>query len=532
MNFTADIVVAGAGHNSLISAAYLQKAGFNCLVLDARPVAGGGASTQELLLPGFRIDGCSTGHTLIQANPVIAEDELGLISDYGLRYIDPDPVYHVAFPDGQAITMWLDLDRTCEEFARFSRADAEAYRRMIGEYDEVKHIFAQTRGPVGSTPPLDVLLRDHPRGRIWMRRNALSAWDVISREFEDPHVQSFLLWVSTQTLSPIELGGSGLLPYSLSFARQRRSWTIPVGGSGQLTDALVRYIEDKGGTVRCGERVARLLLQDGRCVGVETEAGERYTARKAVLSTIHVKQLIDMAPAEAWGEEFVYGVETYDIGGSVFATYYASTEAPIFETSQGPMSGVACGVADWPEDIIRQARDIRDGKSVRAPWVLCASPSAVDPSRAPEGQHWIKILAEQTPAPPDGRSWDDFKPELASELLERIRHVAPNLTDDIILASLSKSPIDLEADNPHMIRGTMHGGSRSPAFSGANRPVPGWAQHRMPIPGLYQTGATTHPGGSVTGFPGRNAAIVMLEDFGMDPVAAMSGRAPTAAGAK
>jgi len=524
MSHSADIVVAGAGHNSLITAAYLQKAGFNCLVLDARAVAGGGASTQEILLPGFKIDGCSTGHTLIQANPVIADDELGLIADYGLKYMDPDPIYHVGFPDGEALTMWLNIDRTCEEFARFSRADAQAYRRMIAEYDDIKHIFARTRGPIGSAPPLNTMLEEHPRGHMWMRRNALSAWDIISREFEDAHVQSFLLWKSAQTLAPIELEGSGLLPYSLCFARQRRSWTIPVGGSGQLTDALVRYIEDHGGTVHCGERVNRLIIEGGRCVGVETEAGERYTARKAVVSTIHVKQLIDMAPAEAWGEEFVYGIETYDIGGSVCATYYASTEAPMFETSQGPMNGVACGVAEWPEDIISLAQDIRRGKAVRAPWLLCASPSAVDPTRAPEGRHWFKILAEHPPEIAPGRDWQQVKLEIAAQNLERISQVAPNLKTATILESLTKSPVDIEADNPHMIRGSMHGGSRSPAFSGANRPVPGWAQHRMPIPGLYQTGATTHPGGSITGFPGRNAAIIMLQDFGIDPVAAMSAR--------
>lgn len=531
MTHTADIVVAGAGHNSLITAAYLQKAGFNCLVLDTRRVPGGAASTEEFLLPGFKIDGCSTGHTLIQANPVIADDELGLIADYGLRYVDPDPVYHVGLPDGEAITLWLDLDRTCEEIARFSRADAAAYRRLIAEYDEVKHIFARTRGPIGSGPSLETMLGEHPRGRIWMRRNALSAWDVIRREFEDRHVQSFLLWIAIQTLSPIDMPGSGLLPYSLTFARQRRSWTIPVGGSGQLTDALVRYIEDHGGSVRCGERVTRLLIEGGRCVGVETAVGEQYIARKAVVSTIHVKHLIDMAPAEAWGEDFVYGIDTYDIGGSVLTSYYASTEPPVFETSQGPMSSVACGVAEWPEEMIRLERDIRDGKWVRAPWILCASPSAVDPSRTPPGKHWFKILAEQVPEPPAGRSWADLKPALAAEHLDRIRRVAPNLTDDVILASMVKSPLDLEADNPHMIRGAMHGGSRSPAFSGANRPVPGWAQHRMPIPGLYQTGATTHPGGSVTGFPGRNAAIVMFQDFGVDPDAAMA-REPATAAAK
>ena len=219
-----------------------------------------------------------------------------------------------------------------------------------------------------------------------------------------------------------------------------------------------------------------------------------------------------------------WGIDTYDIGGSVCATYYASTEAPVFETSQGPMGGVACGVAEWPEDIISLSRDIRQGKAVRAPWLLCASPSVVDPSRAPEGQHWFKILAEHPPELAQGRDWEKVKLEIAAQNLERIGKVAPNLKTAVILDSLTKSPIDIEADNPHMIRGSMHGGSRSPAFSGSNRPVPGWAQHRMPIPGLYQTGATTHPGGSITGFPGRNAAIVMLQDFGIDPVAAMSAK--------
>lgn len=130
MTTTADVVVAGGGHNSLITAAYLAKAGLECVVLDAGPVLGGGAVTEELLLPGHKIDTCSTGHTLIRVNPLIRDDELGLVGKYGLTYVEPDPVAHVAFPDGEHITMWLDLDRTCGEMARFSGRDAEAYRRL------------------------------------------------------------------------------------------------------------------------------------------------------------------------------------------------------------------------------------------------------------------------------------------------------------------------------------------------------------------------------------------------------------------
>src|SRR5712691_11893854 len=128
---TVDVVVAGGGHHSLVTAAYLAKAGYDVLVLEARSVAGGGAVTEELMLPGFKFDSCSTGHTLIQPNPLLRDDELGLKSVYGLEYVSPDPIAHVVFPDGESLTHWLDLDRTIEEISRFSKRDAETYRRGL-----------------------------------------------------------------------------------------------------------------------------------------------------------------------------------------------------------------------------------------------------------------------------------------------------------------------------------------------------------------------------------------------------------------
>ena len=147
----------------------------------------------------------------------------------------------------------------------------------------------------------------------------MSAWDVVRHEFESPHVRSFLLWQAFQTLVPVDTPGSGPLAYSIVFGRQRRSWTLPRGGSGTLTDALVRCIEDAGGTVLCDRRVTGLVLEDGRCAGVQTEGGERLMAREAVVSTIHVKHLVEMAPADAWEEDFRYGVDTYDVGISGMA---------------------------------------------------------------------------------------------------------------------------------------------------------------------------------------------------------------------
>ena len=539
MDTSADIVVAGAGHNSLIAACYLAKAGYRCLVLDARHIPGGGAATEELLLPGFLIDTCSTGHTLIRVNPLLTRDELGLVADYGLRYIDPDPVAHVAFPDGEHLTMWLDRDRTAAEIARFSPADAASYLRMLDEYDEVKSIFSDSQfTPVGFGPSLDARLAGHPRGRVWQRRRVLSAWDIIRHEFSSRHVQAFMLWMAFQTNQAVDVPGSGMLAYSLIFGRQQRSWSILVGGSGQLTTALTGYLESHGGTVLCNKEVTRLVLDGGRCVGVETADGEQYLAGTAVLSTIHVTHLRDMAPADAWPEEFHYGIDTYDVGVPGFGVYLATSAPPEFATAAGPVTAVSAGTVGWPEDVVRFGQDLRNGQFVAdVPWQLVATPTLVDPGRAPAGKHTVKVLSQQVyKLPADMPDWETVKAEHAGRQLARLRTAAPGLTDDVILAQMVKSPADYERLNLHMVHGAFHGGDRGLAGSGPLRPVPGWASHRMPIPGLYQTGGSTHPGGSITGAPGRNAATVLLHDLGHDPaevLAAPPGAAlsrPVAAG--
>ncbi len=530
MTVDVDVIVAGAGHNSLITAAYLTRAGYRCRVLDARAVAGGGVASEELLLRGYRLDSCSTGHTLIQTNPLLVNDELGLIAECGLTYIEPDPVGHVVFPDGESLTMWLDLERTCEEIARFSRADAEAYRRLLADYDAVKDVFARQRfTPVGFGPSFDEMLAGRSGAARWRRRAAMSAWDVVRHEFESRHVRAFMLWMAFQTGQPVDSAGSGPLAYSIVYGRQRRSWTIPLGGSGELARALVDVIERGGGEVHCDRRVVGLVLRDGRCVGVETDDREQHLARVAVLSTIHIKDLVAMAPREAWGEDFLYGVDTYDAGVAAFAAHYLTSEPPRYPTRDGgEVSAVSAGVAGWPEEIVRMGRDVKEGRLVRdGAWLLFPAPTVADPSRAPEGCHTVKILGMQPYDPGGGpERWEQLRAEIAANHLSHLRRAAPNLGPEKVVAELIVAPTDLERSNPHMWHGTFHGGDRSLAYSGALRPVPGWAQHRMPIPGLYQTGGTTHPGGSVTGGPGRNAAIVMLTDLGEDPQEVMAGAQP------
>ncbi|HLQ27492.1 MAG TPA: NAD(P)/FAD-dependent oxidoreductase [Acidiferrobacterales bacterium] len=512
-----DIVVAGAGHNSLITAAYLAKAGFKCLILEGGSLIGGDTLTEELTLPGFKHDTCSSAHVLIQGSPTLRNNELKL-DDYGLEYIYPDPVVHMPFPDGTSITQWRDIERTCVEFAKFSKRDADAYRRIIAEYDRVKPVFgAAAYTPVGFGKPLNDRLAGHPDGKLWQRRIALSAWEIIRDNFEDDHTRAFLLWMAFMTLVPPDQPVSGRLAYSLVNGRQHSSWTIPKGGSGELPKALARLIEANGGTILTDKRITTLILEQGKCTGVECADGAHYRAGKAVLSTIHIKHLIDMAPRDAWGEEFIQGVNTWQAGATMFITHYATTEPPKYTVDGGIISPVASGIQVTAKRALRLSYDYnRRAINLEDPPLLMVCSSVADPSRAPQGKHTLKVIGFQPYDLPEGpEHWDNIKEAVSEANLTYLRRFAPNLSDDKILAKVVKSPLDLERANPHNWRGTCHGGAQIPAQAANMRPVPGWAQHRLPIPGLYQTGATTHPGGSVSAGPGRNAAMVMLKDFGM-----------------
>ncbi len=517
MSNTVDVVVAGAGHNGLITAAYAARSGREVVVLDARPVPGGGAASEELILPGYRMDSCSTGHTLILGNPVMADDELDLVGVHGLTYVEPDPVAVAAFPDGEHLTMWLDPAATEAELTRFSRADARAYRKLLEDWAEVGPAFrAVNQTPIGWGPSLDERLAELASGDIWRRRRLLSAWDVVREEFESRHVQAFLLWMAFQTYVSVDLPGSAALLSSLLAGRQRRSWAIPLGGSGQLTDALVAEVERWGGSVLCEREVSELILDGERCVGVATTTGERYLAREAVVSSIHVKHLVDMVPEGTWPSAFRYGIDSFDPGLPMFAVHLATTRPPRLRDGPDPGIAVSSGVVQWPEDIVAGLRRARDRAPTQGfPWVLMATPTLVDERRAPEGHHTVKLLTVASPTPPDGHAnWDDARDEHAQRLIALARERYDGLDDASVLATLPQSPLDIERANAHMVGGAPHGGDRGPAFSGDLRPAPGWAQHRMPLDGLYQTGGTTHPGGSITGAPGRNAAQVLLSDLG------------------
>lgn len=526
-----DIVVAGAGHNSLVTAAYLARAGLRVLVLERAPRIGGDTSTEEVTLPGYRHDLCASAHTIFQSSPIVRNDELQL-GRYGLRYLFPDPVVVMPFADGRGIAMHRDRAATVRAIERFSARDARAYERMLDDWDRVKDSQNRARYSPATTPSDAIAaLEATPPGVEAVRWRYSSALDTVRERFEDERVRTFFLWLSLMTMARVDQPGTGLLPLSIAAGRQAFSWTTAEGGSVALPDALARIVLEHGGAVRAGAEVTRVVIEGGRAVGVITADGTEHRARRAVVSTIHVKHLPAIVGAPALGENFIRGLARWRTGVTMFVTHYALAAAPRYMLDGGPTASVAAGICGSTEELLAALAAFERGAiHLDRPPLLCISSSVVDATRAPAGHHTLKVVGflpyELQVGGPE--RWDAVKDEVSDALLEHyLRHTRGLLRRDI-LARHVESPLDLERRNPHNYRGSCHGGEQDLAQEGALRPMPGWAGYRLPVAGLYQTGATTHPGASVTGASGRNCAQVLLDDLGLSLADAIAGKAAPA----
>jgi phytoene dehydrogenase-like protein len=511
-----DIVVAGAGHNSLLTAAYAAKAGFKVLVLEGAPRIGGDTTCEELTLAGFIHDPCSTAHNLIQSNPLMRNNELQL-DRHGLRYLYPDPVFTMPFRDGRSITMWRDLDRTCAELARFSTADADAYRELLNDWQAMAPVVNDERENP-PRPPQEVAARtaSSQLGQRMLEVRRATALDIIMRRFSDENVRAFFAWIAFMTLHPLDEPETGLMAFSLVAGRQRFSWILPEGGSIRLPLALASVIEENGGTILTSKPVTRIVVEGGRATGVETADGSSYAASKAVVSTIHIAQLPGIVGDENLTPQFRAGIDRWKPSLSMFAVHYALSEAPRFRMESGPMESVTMGGLQSLGSLQRMLSGYRTGRlDLDDPVFLAITPTVIDATRAPAGKHTFKLISFLPYDLAEGpQHWDQVKDQVADRLFEALAPLTSNLSERIVLGRNVASPLDMERRNPANWRGSCHGGASTPDQSGYFRPVEGWSTYRTPVEGLYQTGACTHPGGSVSGLPGRNCAAVLLQDLG------------------
>jgi phytoene dehydrogenase-like protein len=519
-----DVAIVGAGHNGLVCAGYLATAGLRVLVLEARPLVGGNTVTEQLTLPGFAHDSCSSAHVLIQSNPLLADDELGLLSTWGLRYVHTDPAVVLPQAGGDALVVHRDLDRTADEIARWSAPDAAAFRKLIGEWTGG---LATIHGRWSSGLPLG----DSPAADTYRDLRARSAWDVIHERFGHPVVRSLMLWLSLATIQDPRRPGTGVLPCSIAAGRLRFGWSTPIGGSGALPAALVRLLESRGGSVACDAPVSHIEVRDGRAVAVRTADGRRVRVRRGVVAGSHLARLAEMlesAPAvvsqhgpDQAPADLVAARDAWRPGLSVFAVH-AALRGDLSFTSQGRSFpavagglGSTAGIAAQLEAFSRGETDASD------PWLLVVNQTVVDKTRAPDGSGTFKILTIAPWDRADGRPWSAAKDEFAAQLIDRVRVRVGGLGPDDLLAVRAESPVDVAAHNVHNLGGSCHGGE----FQMPDGEVlPGWPRYDTSIAGLFLTGSTSHPGGSVSGRPGRNAARAVLTALDLDPSTVMGPR--------
>jgi phytoene dehydrogenase-like protein len=506
-----DVVVIGAGHNGLVAAGYLAKAGLEVLVLEAAPTPGGNTRTEDLTLPGFAHDSCSSAHVLIQSNPLLRDDELDLLGTHGLQYLMTDPAVVLPQADGDALVMHRDLEATAEEIARWSPRDAEQFRALISEWHDG---LAAAHGRWSSGLDLG-------DGDASLRYRALrerSAWDVVHERFTHPTIRSFVLWLAMATIQDPRRPGTGFLPSSLTAGRLSFGWSTPIGGSQALPEALIRQITSHGGRVLCSAPVARVEIADGRAAAVRTADGRRFRARRAVVSSAHLAGLADMLEGGDGAADDLHRARgTWRPGLSVFAVHAALRGDLRWHSASGPLASVAGGLGSAAGAAAQIDAHDRGEADARDPWLLVVDQTVVDPGRAPDGQATFKILTIAPYTRSDGLSWDKTKDEYAEALVDLVRARADGLDGGDILALRAESPVDVAAHNPHNVGGSCHGGE----FLTPSGVIPGWPTYRTSVPGLFLTGATTHPGGSVSGRPGRNAARMILTDLGLAPASVM-----------
>lgn len=503
-----DVITIGAGHNGLITSAYLAQAGYRVAVFERRDIVGGAVSTKEIV-PGYRFDLGGSAHILIRLTPVVEELQL---ERFGLEYLELDPMFFAPHPDGDSVFIWRDVDRTCDGLERSFPGEGDAYRRFHEEWlpfaRAVREAFLSSPGPLelGRTMAFNPALKLDWKRALPM---ILAPYgEVAERYFREERVRTPLVWMAAQSGPPPTepLTGPFLLWHPLY---HEGGVARPRGGSGMLTQALARCIEHHGGRVFTRAPVDEILVRSGRAFGVRV-GNERYTAR-AVVGAAHALETLDrLLPPEHRPSE----TQAMRVGNGFGAILRLALDRPVrYADHPGDEARTALQLVCRDTAQIRASyADYLRGEPAKDPPIVAMTFSAVDDSLAPPGHEVLWLWGQYYPyALSGGNSWDDIAEREADRLLDAFERVAPG-TRDSVVGRLFQHPLWLERELG-LLRGNVMHLEMSLDQMFALRPAAGFAGYRSHLRGLYLTGASTHPGGGIMGASGRNAARVVLKDL-------------------
>jgi phytoene dehydrogenase-like protein len=524
-----DAIVIGAGGNGLVAAAYLAKAGRRVLVLERRASVGGIAVTEELF-PGFRFSTCAPEGSRI-AREVVQELRL---ASHGLVWLPADPVVFAPQPDGSQLTIWRDTARTVEEIGRFSAADARRYPAFVERMSRLADVvggllravppelpqvgWADLRGLLPLAGPLRRLGRK--RLNDLLRALPMSVADLLDEWFESDALKAAIAASAVRdvTWGPKEAGTAYtlLFNWSLSDTRLFRSSGLVRGGMGALAQALAAAARAAGAEIRTSAPVERILVEGGRAGGVALAGGERLAAGAVVSSADPRTTFFALCEPHHLPASFVRHARHVKYRGSTARIHLALWEPPEFtaagrDGAEGRLAG-PIQIAPTLAHLQRAYDCTKYGEFSTLPYLDVWIPTLLDPSLAPPGQHVLSITAKFAPYRLRHGSWAERREAFLETVLDTLAEHAPKLPDRVRFRA-ARLPTDLEAEYGVPEGSLCHGEMTLDQFFHM-RPVPGCARYRGPIPGLYLCGAGTHPGGLVTGLPGRNAAREILRDLG------------------
>jgi len=525
-----DVIVIGGGHNGLVNAAYLARAGRKVLVLERRHVVGGAAVTEEVF-PGFKFSVCSYVVSLLRPE-IIRELDL---PRHGLEILPLDGTF-TPMPNGDYLWRVNDHAKTRREIARHSKVDAEAY----DEYGKAMVDMGRFVKPILNMTPPDPTSLD-PRGLMHLltlgrRFQALSDDDKYNQiQLMTMSAVDFLdQWFETDVLKAT-MSASGIIRTFLGVRSPGtayvllhhymgeidgafRSWGLSRGGTGAISNAIAGAAREAGAEIRTDTSVSKIIVTDGTAVGVVLDDGDYLTCQVVSSSVDPNLTFLHMVGAEHLPDEFVADIRRYKFRGSSGKVNLALDALPDFTCRPGPGAHLRGAVSISPsiEYMERAYDDAKYGRYSTRPYIDVVIPSLTDPSVAPPGKHVMSCFVQYAPYHlKDGNgdgNWDEHKDAFGDTVINTLAVHAPNIKD-IILHRQVLTPLDLEREWG-LTEGNIFQGELTLEQLFFLRPAPGWAQYRTPVGNLYMCGSATHPGGGIMGAPGRNAARRILKETG------------------
>ncbi len=519
-----DAIIIGGGHNGLVTAAYLARAGRRVLVLEKRDLVGGCAVTEEVW-PGFRVSTAAYLTSLLQER-VIRELEL---ERFGYHVDAKDPAFFSAFPDDHYLFMWQDRAKTLAEIAKFSKKDAERYPAYEDHLEKLARVVERLlltappefppRGPLDFIEYLKLagLLRGLSRSEIvsLVKIFTQSAADLLDDWFESEELKVTLATdgVIGANGGPRSPGTAYILLHHCmgSVEGHRGLWGFVRGGMGAVSEAIAASARAHGVEIRTNAAVERILVRDGAACGVVLAGGEEIEARQVASNLDPHQTFLRLIDERELEPDFVASIRRFRTEGTSLKINFALSGLPDFRAcpgAPGPQHRATMHICPSIEYVERAWDDAKYGRPSHSPLLELTLPTMYDPSLAPPGRHIMGVFLEYAPYTLRESSWDDLRDPYAERVLDLIAEYAPNIRS-IVLDRQVLTPLDLER-RFGLTGGNIFHGEMSLDQMFVMRPVAGYARYRTPVRNLFLCGSGAHPGGGVMGAAGHNCAQVML----------------------